>query len=376
MAALHDWLARQADALDQSDALASEVLPALAAHGCFRAGVPASLGGAGNAIDGTGSGDARAAILAIADVARHSLTAAFVFWGQRAFIEYLLQSPNAALRERLLPQLLDGTLAGATGLSNAMKFLSGMEPLQIRATPAGSLSNNTKSSTLVEQTGGWTLNGKLAWITNLHPQRFVAAAAVAPVNGAPPAVVMFDSAAAGVQRSANLQLIALRGSNTAAVQLEQVAAPAAHIISAQAQQWLPRVRPAFLGMQCGMAIGLAQASLDHAAQAAARGRGQLAADIAAVRTALAAHSAQLLDGVASGRFVTQAPAMFRLRIGLADLVRQAVTLELHAKGGHAYLEAEQDGFARRLRESAFIPVITPSVTQLQAALAQHAETAP
>lgn len=351
MAALHDWLARYADTLDQSESLADEVMPALAAHGCFKAGVPVAMNGAG--------GDVRDAILGIADIARHSLTAAFVYWGQRSFIEYLLQSPNAALRERLLPDLLDGTLAGATGLSNAMKFLSGMEPLQINAVPDGD---------------GWNLDGKLAWITNLRPQRFVAAAAVAPVNAAPPAIVMFESHATGVHRSDNLQLIALRGSHTAAVRIEQVAVPPANIISADAPAWLPRVRPAFLGMQCGMSIGLAQASLDAAAKAAgaATGRGQLADDIGAAREALAQHTAQLLDGVVSGRFVTDAPAMFKLRIGLAGIVRDAVTLELHAKGGHAYLEAQQDGFARRLRESAFIPVITPSITQLQAALAKHA----
>ncbi|NGZ84206.1 acyl-CoA dehydrogenase family protein [Duganella aceris] len=352
MAALHEWLALHADDLDQSEALADEVMPALAAAGCFGAGVPAALGG--------GGGDVRDAILGIADVARHSVTAAFVYWGQRSFIEYLLQSPNAALRERLLPQLLDGTLAGATGLSNAMKFLSGMETLQINATPAGD---------------GWTLDGKLAWVTNLRPQRFVAAAAVAPVNGAPPAVVAFASDASGVQRSANLQLIALRGSHTAAIRLERVAAGADNIISAQAPDWLPRVRPAFLGMQCGMSIGLAQASLEQAARVAANARGeQLVERIAAARQTLADLTQQLLEGVADGRFIAAAPALFRLRIALAELVQQALALELQAKGGHAYLEQEQDGFARRWRESAFIPVITPSITQLQAALAKHAAT--
>jgi len=350
MATLHEWLARHADELDQSETLADDVMPALAAHGCFRAGVPSGLGGDG--------GDVRDAILGIADVARHSVTAAFVYWGQRSFIEYLLQSPNAAMRERLLPQLLDGSLAGATGLSNAMKFLSGMEPLQINATPARD---------------GWTLDGKLAWVTNLRPQRFVVAAAVAPVNGAPPAVVAFASDASGVQRSDNLQLIALRGSHTAAIRIEQVAAGADNIISAAAPEWLPRVRPAFLGMQCGMSIGLAQASLEQAERVAAKARGgQLVDSIATARQSLADLTRQLLEGVADGRFVAAAPALFRLRIALAELVQQALSLELQAKGGHAYLEQEQDGFARRWRESAFIPVITPSITQLQAALAKHA----
>lgn len=352
MAALHDWLALHADTLDQSEHLADQVMPALAAQGCFLAGVPSHLGGSG--------GDVRDAIEGIAEVARHSLTAAFVYWGQRSFIEYLLQSPNAALRERLLPDLLAGTLAGATGLSNAMKFLSGMEPLQIAARADGD---------------GWTLDGKLAWITNLRPGRFVAAAAVAPVDGAPAAVVAFASDAAGVQRGDNLKLIAMRGSNTAAVRLEGVAIAADDIISARAPDWLPRVRPAFLGMQCGMSIGLARASLEHAARTldgGARGRGKLGERIDGARDALTLHTQHLLDGVADGRFVADAPTLFRLRIALADLVQQALTLELHAKGGHAYLEDEQDGYARRLRESAFIPVITPSITQLQAALDKHA----
>ena len=357
MTGLYDWLARHADSLDQSEELADQVMPALAAQGCFLAGVPSHLGGSG--------GDVRDAIDGIAEVARHSLTAAFVYWGQRSFIEYLLQSPNAALRDRLLPQLMAGTLAGATGLSNAMKFLSGMEPLQIDASPD-------------KENDGWTLNGKLAWITNLRPQRFVAAAAVAPVNGAPAAVVAFAGDAAGVQRSANLQLIAMRGSNTAAVRLEGVAVAPENIISSQAPDWLPRVRPAFLGMQCGMSIGLARAGLDHAARTldnGAKGRGQLGERIAAARDALTLHTQHLLEGVADGRFVADAPTLFKLRIALADLVQQALTLELHAKGGHAYLEQEQDGFARRWREAAFIPVITPSITQLQAALAKHAASA-
>jgi alkylation response protein AidB-like acyl-CoA dehydrogenase len=352
MASLYDWLAQHADTLDQSESLGDDVLPALAADGWFRAGVPVALGGTAGKY-----GDVRDAILGIADVARYSVTAAFVYWGQRSFIEYLLQSSNAALRERLLPALLDGSLAGATGLSNAMKFLSGMEPLSVQATASGD---------------GWTLNGKLAWITNLRAQRFVAAAAVAPVDGSTPLVAIFASDDAGVQRSDNLQLIALRGSNTAAVRLENVAAGPDHVIAAQAPEWLANVRPAFLGMQCGMSIGLATASLDKAAQVAANGRGQLGDSIASAQKVLAELTAQLLEGVADGRFVAGAPALFKLRIALAELVQQALTLELQAKGGHAYLVQEEDGFARRWRESAFIPVITPSITQLQAALAKHA----
>ncbi|WP_277052128.1 acyl-CoA dehydrogenase family protein, partial [Zestomonas thermotolerans] len=138
--ALRDWLDRQAEPLDLGQADPETVLPRLADAGLFRLGVDEAQGGSG--------GDVVDAVEAVAQVASHSLTAAFVFWGQRAFIEYLLQSDNAALRERLLGDLLSGRQAGATGLSNAMKFLCGIEELSVRAREEGD---------------GWRLDGRLPW---------------------------------------------------------------------------------------------------------------------------------------------------------------------------------------------------------------------
>ena len=77
-AELADWLQANADQLDSTPELASEVVPRLAGAGLFAVGVPQELGGSGGAtID---------AIDAIAAVAEHSVTAAFVFWGWQAII--------------------------------------------------------------------------------------------------------------------------------------------------------------------------------------------------------------------------------------------------------------------------------------------------
>ena len=341
------WLHLHADRLDESNELAESVLPALAGDRLLATGVPQEHGGAG--------GDVRDAIEAIARVAELSLTAAFVFWGQRCFIEFMLQSPNRALAERRLPALLAGTQAGASGLSNAMKFLSGIKQLQITAARQGD---------------GLLVDGALAWVTNLRKAGFVAAAAVAPHDGAPPVIVAFDSQLAGVQRNADLDLIALRSSNTASVKLTHVSISADDIISDNAPAWLPQVRPAFLGMQCGMSIGLARASLAQAALISQGSRNALTPRIAALKETLELATATLLAGVHDGRFVKEAPAMFRLRIQLAELLQQAMMLELQAMGGRAYLSTQQQGFARRWRESAFIPIVTPSLTQLQSALQQ------
>ncbi len=343
------WLHDHAEELDATPALAEQVVPQLAAAGLFAIGVPQDQGGSGGTVVD--------AIDAIAAVAEHSVTSAFVFWGQRTFIEYILQSPNAALRDKWLAPLMRGEYAGATGLSNAMKFLSGIESLQITATAVDD---------------GWRLDGSLAWITNLRKAGFIAAAAVNQADGGPPAIVAFTSEAAGVVRSGDLDLIALRGSNTAAVKLNGVAIDAADLIHANAREYLPPVRPAFLGMQCGLSIGLARASLRAAQTLAGNLRGPLTERIEALRATLENTVDELKAGVADGRFKTAAAPMFKLRIALADIVQQAVQLELQASGGKAYLQGGDQHFARRWRESAFIPIVTPSLTQLQMELQKHA----
>lgn len=346
---LVEWLQDNADQLDSTPELASHVVPRLAGAGLFAIGVPQDLGGSGGAtID---------AIDAIAAVAEHSVSAAFVFWGQRTFIEYLLQSPNEAMRARWIGPLMRGEFAGATGLSNAMKFLSGIESLQISATP---------------NDNGWQLDGSLAWITNLRKEGFIAAAAVNSAGDLPPAVVAFISDSAGVTRSPDLELMALRGSNTAAVKIEGVQIGEGEVLHPNARAWLPGVRPSFLGLQCGLSIGLARASLRAAHKLSTAMRGPLIERIVAQQAALELLVTQLKDGVADGRFKTAAAPMFRLRIALAESVQQAVMLELQASGGRAYLVDRDRSFARRWRESAFIPIVTPSLTQLQVELAKHA----
>lgn len=361
-AALADWLAIHADALDTTQALATEVVPRLAEAGLFAIGVPEALGGRG--------GDVRDAIEAIAAVAERSLTSAFVFWGHRTFIEYVLQSPNERLRERWLAPLLRGEIAGATGLSNAMKFLSGIEALQITATP-----QSKEKPEAGGEDGAWRLDGGLAWITNLRKEGFVAAAAVTCAEGAPPAVIAFAGDAAGVERSADLDLMALRSSNTAAVKLHGVRIDEADVITHDARGWLPAVRPAFLGMQCGMSIGLARASLAAAHRLCTATRSGLLGRVEALQGELARAVEQMHAGVQDGRFRSAAAPMFRLRISLAEIVQQAVMLELQGSGGRAYLMNHDRNFARRWRESAFIPIVTPSLTQLQLELQKQAAAA-
>jgi len=340
-------LEARAGAFDTDAGTAGEILPALAGTGVFEAGLARELGGAG--------GELADAIEAIAWVSQRSLAAGFVLWGHRTFIEYLVQSPNERLRARHLPSLLAGTLAGATGLSNAMKFLSGLEELRIAATP---------------EPGGFRIDGTLPWVTNLRPDGFIVGAAVTVADGRV-LVVAIPSDTQGVQRSADLDLMAMRASNTAAIDLARVRLGVDDVLSEDARSWLPRVRPAFLAMQCGMSIGLARRALDEARAGCGAGRNVLRAPIEAVAAALQHATGELRAGLRQGSYVAQAAPLFALRIRLAEIAQEAAGYELQAAGGRAYLAAPGAGFQRRWREAAFLPVITPSLVQLKAALAAH-----
>ena len=266
----------------------------------------------------------------------------------------LLQSPNKALGDELLPALLSGRLAGATGLSNAMKFLAGLEPLQVTAEQDG--------ETL-------TLNGKMPWVTNLRPQGFHVAAVVDHSDGGV-RVVSLAHDDAGLMRSRDLSLLALRSSNTAAIALADVQIKAERILHSNAQEWLPRVRPAFTGLQCGMSIGLARRALAEARNASVTGRAVLAEPLLETEQKLDHAENCLFAGLRSRTFEADAVPLFELRIALAEIVSVALSLELQAAGGRAYLLESGRGFARRLREAAFIPVVTPSVVQLKTVLQQ------
>ncbi|MFD1332137.1 acyl-CoA dehydrogenase family protein [Methylopila musalis] len=344
-APLTSWLDQAAAGLDTGAVAPGDLLPRLAAADLFRIGAPEGLGGAG--------GTAADVVEAIAAVSERSLAAGFVFWGHRAFIEYLLQSPNAALRDRLLPDLLDGRIAGATGLSNAMKFLAGLEELQVSARADGD---------------GLRLDGKLPWVTNLRAEGFHVAAAVAGPDGRPfVASVAYDRA--GVTRSPDLDLIALRSTSTAALKLDDVAIGADEVIASDALDWCPKVRPAFLGFQIGMSIGLARRALAEAREAAGAGRHALGTELDDAAVRLQAATDALRKGLADAAFVARPADLFRIRIALAEVANDAVGLELQASGGKCYLTGPGEGFARRWREAAFLPVITPSLVQLKAALA-------
>jgi alkylation response protein AidB-like acyl-CoA dehydrogenase len=210
-------------------------------------------------------------------------------------------------------------------------------------------------------------------VTNLQPSGFDVAVAVQGEGNAPAFVASLSSDDEGLQRSADLDLLGLRASSTAAITIDSVQIAADRILDHDAKTWLPKVRPAFLGLQCGLSIGLARRAIAETERQLSSGRDILAGPVKSLAKDLARTQAMLSEGLSDSSFESRPAPLFRLRIRLAELAAEAVQLELSASGGKAYLSQPGRDFQRRLREVAFIPVITPSLVQLKTALRAQEE---
>lgn len=345
--AIRALLAEQAQAVNDGEGYrdSRNSLRLLASVGWLGLGIPERQGGTG--------GTRLDAIEAIAQTAEDCLTSAFVFWCQRAFAEYLVASDNDKLRQTLLPQVVRADRFGATGLSNAMKHLAGIEALRVQARWQGQRLR---------------LDGHLPWASNLVPGEFlVAVAAETPEGEAIVAVIPANTP--GLSRSADLDLLGLRGSNTAALTLEGVEVDRTWVLSDRARQFLPTIRPAFLLLQCGLSLGKARS-----ARRAIRNTLQTRSQVLRGALQQLDHrydelATQLRQLAALSEFsFAETRHLFEVRIALTRLAVDAITLELEAQGGGAYLN--DHATARRWREVAFLPVLTPSLVQLETELAR------
>jgi hypothetical protein len=324
----------------------AESLALLAKAERLGSGVPESLNGVGGTLLG--------AVEEISGVSEQCLTSGFVFWCQRTFIEYILKSSNHWLRHQILPKILQGERSGTVEFSNAMKNLVEIEPLQVKV----SLDTETV-----------TLDGFLPLISNLQPHNFVVAIAVR-ANTGEKLIIAVPSEAKGVERGENLQLLGLQGSWTSTLHLNQVRLSRRWIISEDADFFLSNIRPAFLMLQCGLGLGITRRSNQETLQSIdGNNEGVLANRLRYNTLTLIQLETQLWKLSALPSFESSdLRELLEMRLGLFRLALDAVWLELEAKGNSAYLKPS--GTARRLREVAFLPILTPSLLELERELQQ------
>lgn len=346
-----DWLDAHAEQIDkESGPVADALLEKIAEQGVFAIGVPKELGG---------QGGSKAEVIAfLSELAQHSLTAAFISWGHRTFIENILSSEPSFARETWLPELLTGKRAAGTALSNATKFLSGIEELNV---------------SIYEKEGQYYLRGRLPWVTNLRADKFVAVFAASFEHSAKaPLIITVPSEAAGLTRSADLEFVSLQGSNTAALTFDDVVLDWNWVLSEDAEDFLTQTRPEFLGYQFSLAFGLSERCLSEVAQSLSSNRSVLEGEYRGTFSKLKRIKADLLTGLEQEDYFIKNPRqLFELRIAIVDVVAASLLLELQASGGRGYFKQSQSGFIRRWNEGAFLPIVSPSAVQLRLILEEE-----
>ncbi|OOF40076.1 dehydrogenase [Rodentibacter rarus] len=342
------WLENNANELDQTSSELSEgLLKRIALEGVFKVGVPTPLGGQG--------GDAKEVIEILQTLASHSLTASFIAWGHYTFIKQILTSSNPYFREHYLNELINADIAGATGLSNTVKYLANLEELNVK---------------ISQKDGKYYLNGKLPWVTNVRKDRFLAVFS-AGLEGKTPWVIAIPSDAIGLVRSADLEFIALQGANTASLTFNEVELKSEWILSDNAPEFLAQTRPYFLGYQFGLALGLAKRSLQEAEQRLIY-RAALATDWQQTSEHFTSLKQRLYQGLTEEQYFIERPKeLLALRLEVVDLVAKSLLLELEASGGAVYFKDSSLSFIRRWNEGAFLPVVSPSAAQLKQLLQEN-----
>ncbi len=299
------------------------------------------------------SPDLAFAIRAMAEVAASCMSTAFCMWCQDACGWYLENTGNAALRDRLQPEIASAGLLGGTGLSNPVKALSGIERFKLRAEP-------------VE--GGYIASGVLPWVSNLGDGHWFGTVLQDAADPAHRFMAMLRCGQPGVSIRQSAHFIALEGTGTYSVLLRKAFIPASDILADPLGDMVKLVKPGFILLQSGMGLGVIRAciaAMHEANQSLGATNRYLPRQVAQFEDELASLQAEIERLAATP--LDPSPAYVRsvltARLRCSELSLDASQAALLHSGARGYLEGST--VSRLLRESYFVAIITPSIKHLR-----------
>ncbi|MEO7031365.1 MAG: acyl-CoA dehydrogenase family protein [Herbaspirillum sp.] len=330
--------------VDQQSFYPVDYLRVLGTVGGFSATVPNEFGGLAQ--------DLSLQIEVTQRVARACGTTAFLVWCQSSCAWYFQHTPNAAIRERYLTQVASGKVLAATGMSNAIKHLAGIEKIHLSAQRSGD---------------GYLVRGNLPWVSNVGPDHLIAVAAAVEGEG----YLMF--ALRGDTEDLSLHpcpaFSGMEGSSTLNLRFRDVYVGANDVLAHPAQfaSYIARIKPGFVLGQVGMGMGVAQGALQtiresnvtHAhVNAFLDGQeGELTAHLTSLQSRV-----KVLAQQASAGDTPLLPVL-KLRAEASELALQAATSAVLHAGARGYLM--RHSAQRRLREAAFVSIVTPALKHLR-----------
>jgi alkylation response protein AidB-like acyl-CoA dehydrogenase len=300
------------------------------------------------------------AIAAMAEVSRVCGATGFMVWCHDVCGVYMEQSGNPALMGQALTDHANGQTLGATGMSNPMKTFAGIETFLLHAKKVD---------------GGYLVNGTLPWVSNLGPDHYFGAVADIAVGGVVNSEIMFliRCDAPGVALRDCPSFSAMEGTNTWAVRLTDYFVGATEIIADPVRPFIGRIRAAFILLQTGMGLGVAQGAIDSM-WTVERQLGHVNEflddrpdDLQAELDELTARIMQL----AKTPFGTDKQFIIDVldaRAHASELALRAAQSALLHQGARGYLMTSE--VQRRVRESHFVAIVTPAVKHLRKEIAR------
>ncbi|ACK51755.1 putative acyl-CoA dehydrogenase [Methylocella silvestris BL2] len=297
--------------------------------------------------------DVGAAIDAMGVVAEECLSTAFCVWCQDAFGWYVQNTDNESLRAALQAGAASGAILGGTGLSNPLKALSGIEPLRLRGRRVA---------------GGYRIDGALPWVSNMGPGHYFGVAFALEDDPGHLVMALARDGDEGISSRQATRFIALDGTATVAVGFRQAFIADERILADPVGPFARKIRPGFILLQTGMALGLVRGSIAlmrnlpenvlNVNRFLPVGPGEIEDRLFAAERSIAELASTPLD---ESRGFLKTVLEARLE-GSALALEAAQAGMLHA-GARAYVEGS--AYSRRLRESYFIAIVTPATKHLE-----------
>lgn len=298
------------------------------------------------------------AIRAMAEVSAECMSTGFCTWCQDASGWYLENTENTALRGRLQPAIAEGRVMAGTGMSNPMKTLAGIEGFKLKAQRTD---------------GGYIVSGVLPWVSNLGDGHWFATVLQDAADEKHLIFAMVRCGQPGVEIRQNARFIALEGTGTYSVLFRRAFIADDMLLADPVEGAIRRILPGVIMLQTGMGLGVIQACIGlmnesnrtHGAinRFLPRGPSHYDDAVAALTDDIMALAATPTETTPD--FMRQ---VLTVRLRTSEMALDAAQSALLHAGSRGYLQGSPVN--RRLRESYFVAIITPSIRHLRKELAR------
>lgn len=298
------------------------------------------------------------AIDCMAEAGRHCLSTAFCMWCQNALSWYLSTSDNEQIQDPLGKAVSSGLTLGGTALSNPMKHFFGIEPLKLHGKRV---------------TGGYQVSGSLPWVSNLGDDHYFGL--VFKLEEKPEHTVMaiVSCNSPGLSLNDGNKFVALNGTGTFSVRMENVFIPERHVLADPAKPYIKKIRAGFILLQAGMAVGLISDCINSMIQMRSTHRdiNRYLPDQPEMFEEKLENLNQQLKVLTKSPFETSDDyfrEVLSTRLALSELSLSTAIANMAHEGARGYLRSGHG--QRRLRESIFVAIVTPATKQLHKMLSE------